>query len=399
MVYHWEKYKDTLHSLYVHEAKPVDYIIEYMRLHHGFSPSKRAFAAQFRRWNFPSRQQPALKNRALVCRVRELWERNCSQNDMLRTLTDEGFYITLRELSRVRRHHRLLLRTPKSEVDRAASGDDVEAAAVGHLHDLDSDDGFLSCGHFVSQDQDTGNSVFSVAIDPQLELDASSELPWGVKKRRRRTRQYGGLPADPPGPPRFPSETTLAESTKLLALDKPTYMTVRAKFQAICEAAGINRKSTAGGEAWERAKAELVTELPVLNCDLWTETEPGRLEQRKLALDIICTDVTKRMRAGASDKVMVLADAKNILELNPSDTREVRAAFHRMLKDEGLASKSAMGAERWKALKQKWIDENEQLSRTLSKRDKADDYEMKSKAVEVIANDVMKRMRNGISKK
>ena len=64
------------------------------------------------RWEFPSKQNPAHKNAPLVVRIKELWERNTSQKDMLRKLHAEGFDIKERELMRVRAKNRWLLRVP-----------------------------------------------------------------------------------------------------------------------------------------------------------------------------------------------------------------------------------------------------------------------------------------------
>jgi hypothetical protein len=62
---------------------------------------------------FPSKQNPAHKNVELVERVKQLWERNTSQREMLRILNEEdGFDIKERELMRVRAKNRWLLRVP-----------------------------------------------------------------------------------------------------------------------------------------------------------------------------------------------------------------------------------------------------------------------------------------------
>ena len=75
-----------------------------------------------------------------------------------------------------------------------------------------------------------------------------------TRKRRRRTRGWAGLPADPPGPPRFPSETTIDESKAFLSLDNRLYRDIRSRFQRICEEADIIKKTIAGPERWEGPK-------------------------------------------------------------------------------------------------------------------------------------------------
>jgi len=62
--------------------------MQWMKEQHNFAPSKRAFQTQFKRWDFPSKQNPAHRNVDLVTRVKELWEQNYSQRvgQMLRSL-------------------------------------------------------------------------------------------------------------------------------------------------------------------------------------------------------------------------------------------------------------------------------------------------------------------------
>lgn len=370
--------------------------------------SKRAYAAQFRRWRLPSKHQPALKNDRLVARVQELWARNLSQPEMLRVLAGEGFSIKPRELHRVRSQHRWLLRSPSgagtggASVAAAGSADAGRTPERADEQGLDGDEVDLAdgsgSGHIVGgADEDlSGTSSQQHALDHRLEMEAESASRFASKKRRRRTRQYAGMPADPPGPPRFPSETTLAASQEILGLDRAAYAAARDKFQAICEGAGILKKTVAGPEAWEAAKSDLVAAFPHLQAVMWAGD--GDAERKKLALDVICSDVTKRMRAGG-DKGLALAEAKNILGLNPAESREVRATLYDILKKDGLTSKVALGPERWKSLKQKWIDESEMLRKILSRLDDSTSYEMKTKAVEAMATDVMKRVRDDQSKR
>lgn len=364
--------------------------------------SKRAYATQFRRWNLPSKHQPALKNDALVARVKELWERNLSQAEMLQVLADEGYSIKPRELNRVRSKHRWLLRSPSgagaSSSTEAIDADvDRSSGRIGEQHPggrmATSARGSGAHAHVESVVSETASQL---ALERQLEMEAESATRFASNKRRRRTRQYAGMPADPPGPPRFPSETTLADSQHVLGLDRSAYAAVRDKFQAICEDAGILKKTVAGPEAWESAKSDLLAAFPNLQDAMWAED--GDEDRKKLALDVICSDVTKRMRAGG-DKGLVLAEAKNVLGLNPAESRDVRATFYEILKRNGSTSKVALGPEKWKMLKQKWIDESELLRKILSRLDDSASHEMKTKAVEALATDVMKRLRDDQSKR
>lgn len=38
MVYNWDRFQDIITHLYVTEQKPVDEIVKYMRIKHGFTP-------------------------------------------------------------------------------------------------------------------------------------------------------------------------------------------------------------------------------------------------------------------------------------------------------------------------------------------------------------------------
>lgn len=364
-------------------------------LHLSKCHSKRAYQAQFRRWEFPSKHQPALKNDQLVARIKELWERNLSQAEMLHILNEEdGYSIKSRELNRVRSKHRWLLRVPTG---KTRDGVDLSPGAGASNGEDDEDNDELQMA--------MQPPSFELPVVPDLasqlkeerrrKMQAESVERWATKKRRRRTRQYAGIPADPPGPPRFPSETTLGESQVILGLDKSAYTAVREKFQSICVDAGITKKTVAGPEAWEAAKQSLIGEFQQLQNVLWVSKD--NLDKKKLALDVVCSDVTKRMRSGG-DKELLLADAKNILGLNPEESRRVRAAFYKILQADGFTSKVAMGPQRWKELKQRWIDESDLLPRILSRLDDAQSHEMKTRAVEALARDVMKRLRDDQSR-
>ncbi|KAK4987839.1 hypothetical protein LTR28_001809, partial [Elasticomyces elasticus] len=76
MVYDWDDKEATCHKMYVEERQSLDDVMAFFKRELGFVPSKRAFQTQFRRWDFPSKQNPAHKNAPLVARIRELWESN-----------------------------------------------------------------------------------------------------------------------------------------------------------------------------------------------------------------------------------------------------------------------------------------------------------------------------------
>ena len=376
----------------------------HMKEAYSFTPSKRAYQTQFKRWGFPSKQNPAHRNVDLVTRVKELWEKNTSQRDMLRILTEEGFNIKERELMRVRAKNRWLLRVPngmKSHgvteavlptlVDQlaAASEDALEAAGES------DDDRDLSTPQPRAASPSLSPEVIKKRKERYEKLQAESDERWAAKKRRRRTRGWAGLPADPPGPPRFPSETTIDESKIYLCLDSNGYRQLRDHFQKVCEQASVIKKTLAGPEKWQAVKDRLIQESPHLQQVFWTENT--NLETKNLALDVICTDVTKRMRT--MERRMTIAEAKNILGVNPEESRHIRNAFYGTLKADHFTSKLEAGDEHWKELKEHWIKGSPLLQSILAAGEADPEYANKVKAMEVLCRDVMKRLRDDQTKR
>ncbi|PGG99953.1 hypothetical protein GX51_06059 [Blastomyces parvus] len=428
MVYDWEGKRDICYKMYIEDKKALEEIMEYMKVCYQFAPSKRAFQTQFKRWGFPSKQNPAHKNAGLVARIKELWERNTSQRDMLRILNEEGFEIKERELMRVRAKNRWLLRVPngmKAQLTMAPTASTVTptviATASGPTATLGGDEGLLALqqetyrpdGNMEASGQptvtDLGGDVApqrppSPGLSPEVlekrkarleRLQAESEERWATRKRRRRTRGWAGLPADPPGPPRFPSETTIDESKQYLNLDNEMYRQLRDHFQRICEEAGFIKKTIAGPEKWQAAKNRLIDESPHLRSVFWPNS--GQIEAKALALDVVCTDVTKRMRT--LQRRMTIAEAKNALGINPEESRQIRNAFYQTLKADHFTSKLEAGDEHWNELKAKWIKDSELLQRILAAGEADPNHAIKVKAIEILCRDVNKRLRDEISKR
>ncbi|PYH69092.1 Clr5 domain-containing protein [Aspergillus vadensis CBS 113365] len=407
MVYDWDGKREICYQMYIKDKKALEEIMEYMKNVYQFAPSKRAFQTQFKRWGFPSKQNPAHKNAKLVARVKQLWEKNTSQRDMLRILNEEGFEIKERELMRVRAKNRWLLRVPNGMKSQSRIQTPIQ---------LPEDEGLLALQQEVYKTEappfdETENLPTPTTDDPtspnlppevlakrkeRLErLKAESEERWASRKRRRRTRGWAGLPADPPGPPRFPSETTIDESKKYLGLDNAMYRQVRDQFQRICEEAGFIKKTVAGLERWQDAKNKLIEGSPHLQQVFWHD--PNQLEAKTLALDVLCTDVTKRMRT--LERRMTIAEAKNVLGINPEESRQIRNAFYNTLKADHFTSKLEAGDEHWKELKDQWIQNSELLRQILAPGPADPEHTAKVKALEVLCRDVMKRLRDDQTKR
>jgi hypothetical protein len=120
-------------------------------------------------------------------------------------------------------------------------------------------------------------------------------------------------------------------------------------------------------------------------------------EAKKLALDVVCTDVTKRMRT--LERRMTIAEAKNALGINPEESRIVRNTFYQTLKADHFTSKLEAGDEHWKELKAQWIEGSDLLKGILAPGDADPNHQEKVKAMEVLCRDVMKRLRDDQTKR
>lgn len=402
MVYDWDGKRDICYQMYIKDKKALEEIMEFMKTNYQFAPSKRAFQTQFKRWGFPSKQNPAHKNANLVSRVKQLWERNTSQRDMLQILNEEGFEIKERELMRVRAKNRWLLRVPNGMKAQSSAPTPIQQPEDEGLLVLQQevyrntesadDKGLLP--DQTSQQPGLSSEVLAKRKERLDRLKAESAERWTARKRRRRTRGWAGLPADPPGPPRFPSETTIDESKKYLNLDNAMYRQVRDQFQKICEEAGFLKKTVAGAEKWQEAKDRLIHESQHLQQVF--SAGSNELDAKTLALDIVCTDVTKRMRT--LERRMTIAEAKNALGINPEESRQIRNAFYNTLKADHFTSKLEAGDAHWKELKERWIQNSPLLQQILSPGPTDPGYAIKLKALEVLCRDVMKRLRDDQTK-
>ncbi|KAF2493971.1 hypothetical protein BU16DRAFT_573344 [Lophium mytilinum] len=416
MVYDWDGKEADCYRLYVEEKKSLDEVVEFWK-DKGFVPSKRAFQTQFKRWEFPSKQNPAHKNPDLVARVKDLWEKNVRQKEMLEILNSEGFDLKERELMRVRAKNRWLLRVAtgmkgpsEKEGESEKNGDGKrENSIMKQLEDAIMEEDAEADS---SEEDVAGDAGNTTNIDPEVarrkqerlqRLQVESDERWRTRKRRRRTRGWAGLPADPAGPPRFPSETTIDESKAYLNLDNNQYRQVRERFQMICEEEKVYKKTIAGPDKWNEVKDRLIRENAHLHNVFFNDPsiqqhdgQSAKQNQKSLSLDVICTDVTKRMRT--LERRMTIADAKNGLGLNPEESRLVRQAFYAKLRGAHISSKLEVGDDQWKDLKAEWIAESDLLQRALVLGEQDPQHEFKIRATETLARDVMKRLRDDMNK-
>lgn len=353
------------------------------------------------------------------------------------TLQSEGFQINDRELIRVRLRLKLLLREsvprPKRKQNTEGSAQNERkrkkpktVPGKGLINELgnailaESEESEESSEEEAVADVTVSGELVEdtrpaqPALEPSLldteetlrrqlrqeHLQRESDEKWRTRKRRRRTRGWAGLPADNPGePPRFPSETTIDEAKAYLGLDNSMYRRLRERFQEICEGDGVVKKTAAGPEKWAQLVQQLIQEDAHLASVFLEEPEVMQNNdalfrpkgQRALSIDVICMDVTKRLRMMGTR--MTLADAKNALGLNPEQTRYVRNAYITKLEAARFANKHDAGEEQWAQLKTAWINESEHLTGALAQGEADPGYTRKLRAVEVLARDVMKRQQ------
>lgn len=316
---------------------------------------------------------------SLLERVKELWEKNHIQKSMLDILHEEGYSVTLRQLQRLRSKNGLMLRaSAPSEPGKAPENDQVDGQEV----------------------EQTKPAEPHIPLEVQIERQARQAKLWVEsaeklknKTRRRRMRGWCGLPPDVGLPPRFPSELTLEESRTLLNLDKTEHAELKKTFQNICETHGVQRKSGNAPGLWQFAKEELINASPKLQA-VFRTPQAANFEPNKepMALDVICMDVTKRIRQAG--QAMSIMDAKNVLGLTPDETRDIRAAFQNILVESYFTKKLDVGKDHWNSLKRKWLERSPRLQREFQTEDTSDERGQKLRALEAIALDVSKRKRD-----
>lgn len=234
-------------------------------------------------------------------------------------------------------------------------------------------------------------------------LQADSDERLKNKTRRVRTMGWAGMGPDPPMEPRFPSEMTISQSKEQLELSKENYTFMRNEFQTMCEVEGLTKKTLAGSEKWQAIKHDLVRRCSflqdVLDVDGGNVADEG-LKKRRMALDIICSDVTKKIRT--SKNRVTIPDAKSAMGINPAQGSEIRKQFYQILLADHFTSKIEAGPQHWNDLKENLITGSAVLKEILvSDASAAADAELnkKKKALEVLCRDVMKRLRDDQTKK
>ena len=234
-------------------------------------------------------------------------------------------------------------------------------------------------------------------------LLADSDVRLKNRTRRVRTMGWAGMGPDPPMEPRFPSEMTISQSKEQLGLSKESYTFLRNEFQTMCEVGGLTKKTLAGTEKWQAIKHDLIGRCSFLHNVLSVGSgavADESLKKRRMALDIICSDVTKKIRT--SRNRVTIPDAKSAMGINPAQGSEIRKQFYQILLADHFTSKIEAGPQHWNELKEHLVTGSAILPGILvSDGSAAAEAELnkKKKALEVLCRDVMKRLRDDQTKK
>ena len=321
---------------------------------------------------------------------------------MLSILRGEGWDVKERELTKLRKDHNLLLREPNQNGNGSDKRKKRKRDALGELVDQNGQDGPDASPEEPTRTPSPGPilppEVIAKREARQARLLAESQERLKAGTRRRRTKVWSGLPPDPVQPPRYPSELTMEESKNELGLDRNLYAEMRNIFEDICRSNNVIKKTLCGAETWKAVKEQLISQFHHLQPVFWgTDVAELNQTQKPMALDLICMDVTKKIRTVGTR--ITITDAKNILGLTPQEGRDIRSAFDAILKGDHFVSKLEVPKEHWDGLKDKWIAESPRLQQIVAAGDADPDMSAKLRSLESIASDVQKRHRDFQTKK
>jgi hypothetical protein len=349
-------------------------------------PCRKGFHRQFQAWGFPSRGKTwdGDQANAASARIRELWEQNVNQKDIKSMMDEEGWELSTYDFTKLWRKNNLRLRNEHGYKAPSADGKKrkrpsaaIEDAMAEQLVETPSRPEPISAPMDAEEAAARAQRLFEIQVESDQRLQA--------RKRRRRIRGYGHLPPDAAGTaPRYASETSLDECKAYLSLDNETYVQIRKEFTAICEEHGILKKTECAEGVWEDSKRQLIDG----NAHLSAVMHPlqPELDKKNVALECLAADVTKRMRV--TGRAITIADANNILDLNPTESKAVRRAFYEILAADKFESRLVSGEDHWNELRQQWYQTSEKLQQVVAANDPN-----KMRAVDLLGRDTMKRFR------
>ncbi|KAK1817191.1 hypothetical protein LTR12_008381 [Friedmanniomyces endolithicus] len=396
--YDWDDKKDVCYQLFVVEKKSINEIITHFANHFGVAETELPRRQFTDKWHFPPRKEKRKPEdeAAIVERMRQLWEQNMLVAKMQETLDDEGWGVGLSEFQKLRRINGFTRRVN----DGAHVGAPARKRKRGEAEVMEEpgDQAWTvagsSAGATVSAYQkpsmSQGEATRRANRLAQIQFDSDNALL--TRRRRRRIRNYGHLPPDAPNmAPRYNTETTLDECKAFLHLNNDMYTAIRQDYEVICRDMGIERKKTfLSNGMWQASKDRLVRENMHLS-GVMHPLQPD-LDRKATAVDVICSDVTKRMRD--QPKRLTVADANNGLGLNPSDSKELRKMFYGILDDDQFTTRLACGDEHWNELRHIWNASSPLLQQVMAEGDPH-----KIRCVDVLCRDATKRRNDDYVRK
>ena len=406
--YDWEDKRDICHKLYVDQGKTSGDIVRYFAQHFAIPesdlPSRNQFHAKFKEWGFPGRvpKFSPEEEDAVVQRIREMFQQNLSALEQTRILKAEGWDIDDYHIRKFRRKHGMLLRVNTGGYQKGQT-EPADGSTPGPTpgptpgqdaaEPVDATEGAATEGPATEAMTLAPLPPEEVARREQrlrdMEVDSANKL--SARKRRRRIRGYGHLPADGADvPPRYGSETSLDECKAFLMLSNESYVLMRAQYEAICRDMGIIKMTLCADGQWQESKDRLVRESPHLSAILHP-LQPD-LDKRYLALNCICSDVTKRMRNAS--KFMSMADANNVLGIDPVQSKQLRRLLYDILEADHFTTTVACGKDRFEEIRQLWYSRSPILQAAVATGDRE-----KLRAVELLNKDARKRYGDDLIKK
>lgn len=371
----------------------------------------QTFNRQFKEWGFPRRWKvtTAEDEARYLERIKQLWEQSYRSGEIAAIMHDEGFDISEQRISRLRRKHGLVLRGERDyagPADQKRTNDSDLAGSTApdshHAQDMfntvnDSSGlqqqhaGMMSIGDTPYQTglaphvaAPTASSATSRRRTQDMLDDDGEERPQ-PKRRRRLLRGMGPTPADAPGmPPRYKSETSLNECKAYLQLDNERYQTLREQYTDICNEMGITKKTKCEPGQWETSKNRLIRANLHLNA-VMNIPHPSPHEVAN-ALEVICADVTKKIRV--TNTRISVTDANKGLQLNPAESKQIRHIFYQMLEQEGYTTMLEFGNERYQDIFQLWLAKSDILVRVQQQGMDAH----KLKCLKILSRDAQKRL-------
>ncbi|CAH0056559.1 unnamed protein product [Clonostachys solani] len=366
MTFKWEIHKPLIRRLYIDEGRTLDEIQDFMKTVHDFTPSRRSWQLHISRWGFKKKHKTEIYDEKLVARVKELWGKNLSHPEILEIVVKEGGWkIDTRDLKQIRAQHKLSLRISRPLV---AAGDTSSTPAKEQ-----------PSSHQITPVQPAAAILAETQFEPVIQPGSQSER----RGRARHSQKPDGTSS------RFPSEMTIEEARLLLSLDDAQYQQLASQFRNSCQQNGILKKTSVSSELWETLKGQLISDIPQLQRAL--VRFPDNLEMKTLALEIICSNVTKRIRVAT--KKISLPEAKNILGLNPNEARKMREALCEVLRDANCSYKSDVTATEWRQLKKQWGEKCEAVQRAIDLSPDHVDYNKTYRAIELLAKNVIARIQ------